>query len=151
MDTKSENSVICSHCNYSNTPSEILNKETRLTQAEYDEIKKHSEIGYRIMNSVSSMREIASYVFCHHERPDGQGYPRGLKDDEIPIQSGIISLADAIDAMLTDRLYRPKLSYEKCYNELKNGKGTQFSDRITEVILERFDEIYAFVSEIYEN
>lgn len=130
-------------------PSHILNKESRLTKEEYEEIKKHSEIGYRILNSVSSMRDISEYVFCHHERPDGLGYPRGLKDKEIPMQSKVIALADAIDAMLTDRLYRSRLSKEACFKELKDNQGTQFDTDITQLVLDNFDDLYKFVERIY--
>lgn len=128
-------------------PTSILNKEGRLTPKEYSEIKKHSEIGYRILNSVSTMRDIAQYVFCHHERPDGLGYPRGLKGDKIPIQSRIIGVADAIDAMLTDRLYRNKLSEEDCIKELRNNKGTQFCSKTIDVVLKNFKEIVAVIEE----
>lgn len=126
-------------------PSRILNKAGKLTSKEYNEIKKHSEIGFRILSSITEMRDIAEYVFCHHERIDGKGYPRGLKGDEIPIQSKIISVADALDAMLTDRLYRLKLSKDECLQELLNNKGTQFSSKIVDAIVPRFDEIYDIV------
>ena len=129
-------------------PTHILNKEGRLTEDEFDEIKKHSEIGYRILNSVSSMREIAELVFCHHERPDGKGYPRGLKNDMIPLESRIIALADALDAMLTDRLYRDKIEKDKCLLELKENQGTQFCFKTTEVVIEHYDEIHDFIVEL---
>lgn len=130
-------------------PSSILNKTGKLTNEEFDEIKKHSEIGYRILNSVSSMRDISEHVFAHHERPDGTGYPRGLKDSEISVQAKIIALADAIDAMLTDRLYRGRLSKEACYKELSKNKGAQFDNYLTDVVLNNFDELVDLLEEQY--
>lgn len=127
-------------------PSHILTKKGKLTDSEFAEIKKHSEIGYRILNSVSSMRDIAQYVFSHHERIDGKGYPRGLKGDEISLQARIISVADALDAMLADRLYRNKLSIEKCKLELVNNKGTQFDEDIVDVVVEHIDEIEKLIN-----
>lgn len=123
-------------------PTGILSKEGKLTDEEYNEIKKHSEIGFRILNSVSSMRNISEFVFCHHERIDGMGYPRGLQDKQIPLESKIISIADAIDAMLNSRTYRLKLSKEECYQELVNNKGTQFCEHIVSKVLDNYDEVY---------
>jgi|GEM_PF-2301079 len=122
-------------------PTHILNKKGTLTKSEYEEIKKHSEIGYRILNSVSSMREIAELVFCHHERMDGKGYPRGLKASDIPIESQIIAVADAMDTMLNDRHYREKLSREACAKELETYKGSQFSSVVVDVVLKHFNEV----------
>ena len=122
-------------------PTHILNKASKLTNDEYVEIKKHSEIGYRILNSVSSMREIAQYVFCHHERIDGKGYPRGLMGKDIPIQSKIIGIADALDAMMTDRLYRGRLSKEECKKELIKYKGTQFDSEGVDAVINNFADI----------
>ena len=127
-------------------PTNILMKTGKLTDDEYGIIKKHSEIGFRILNSVSSLRDIAEIVFCHHERIDGQGYPRGLTGIEIPIESRIIGVADAMDAMLSDRLYRKRLTKEACYQELVKYKGTQFCSMVVDVVLEYYDEIYTLVS-----
>lgn len=128
-------------------PSSILMKEGKLTNSEYDEIKKHSEIGFRILSSVSSLKYIAEIVFCHHERMDGRGYPRGLMGDKIPLESRIISVADAIDAMLTDRLYRLKLSKEACYQELLDNRGSQFCPKVVDVVIKNFDQIYDLILE----
>ncbi len=127
--------------------SDILNKNGRLTESEYNEVKKHSEIGYRILYSVSSMRDIATFVFCHHERMDGLGYPRGLKENEIPLESKIISMADALDAMINYRQYRKKMSKEEIIKEIKENSGTQFSKDVANVVLENIDTIYKFIKE----
>lgn len=128
-------------------PTDILMKTGKLTNDEYEEIKKHSEIGFRILNSAASLKDIAEIVFCHHERMDGRGYPRGLKGKKIPIESRIIGIADALDAMLNDRLYRNKLSKEKCYQELVDNSGTQFCSATIKVVLENYDEIYRIASQ----
>ena len=72
----------------------ILNKPGKLTDEEWKEIKRHPEIGYRILSTVNDMSEMAEYVLAHHERWDGKGYPRGLKGEEIPFASRIIAIAD---------------------------------------------------------
>lgn len=120
----------------------ILTKSGKLTEEEYNEIKKHSEIGYRILNSSSNMREISTYVLHHHERIDGKGYPSGLLGKDIPVHSKIISVADAVDSMVNTRPYRKALTKEKIIFELKTHSGTQFDKNIVEVVLEHFNEIY---------
>jgi len=93
----------------------ILNKPGKLTSDEWEEIKRHPEIGYRILSTVNDMAEISEYVLAHHERWDGLGYPKGLKREEIPLQSRIINIADAYDAMTSARSYCSVLS-EKSRN-----------------------------------
>lgn len=129
-------------------PISILNKKGRLTDEEYAEIKKHPEIGFRILNSVPSMRNIARIVLSHHERIDGKGYPSGLKGDDIPIESRIIGVADAVEAMLNDRTYRKKLTKQQCKDELIKFRGTQFCKDIVDIVLANFDDIYEMATEI---
>jgi len=129
-------------------PTSILNKKGRLTDEEYAEIKKHPEIGFRILNSVPSMRNIARIVLSHHERIDGKGYPSGLKGDDIPIESKIIGVADAVEAMLNDRTYRKKLTKQQCKDELIKFRGTQFCKDIVDIVLANFDDIYEMATEI---
>jgi len=105
----------------------VLNKEGKLSNFEWNEIRKHPEIGYRILNSVNEMSELAEYILAHHERFDGKGYPKGLKGDSIPIQSRIIAIADAYDAMTTERTYRPTFTKQEAFDELLNCSGTQFA------------------------
>jgi putative nucleotidyltransferase with HDIG domain len=101
-------------------PRNILNKVTVLTTEEFAEIKKHSEKGEEILKETEGMKEIADIVRHHHERYDGSGYPDGLKEDEIPLESQIIAIADSFDAMTTNRLYRRKMSYEEAVEDLRN-------------------------------
>ncbi|HYE68229.1 MAG TPA: PAS domain S-box protein [Anaerovoracaceae bacterium] len=115
----------------------ILNKMGKLDQDEWDQIKRHSEIGYRILSSVSEFSEIANYVLEHQERWDGKGYPNGLKGDEISIQARIIAVADSYDAMTSDRAYRRGLSEEEAIGEIKKHSGTQFDPDIVKIFLDK--------------
>lgn len=115
----------------------ILNKLNKLTDEEWAEIKRHSEIGYRILSSVNEMAEMAEYVLTHHERFDGNGYPKGLKGKEIPLQARIIAIADAYDAMTSKRSYRDTLTKEAAVEELKNNAGTQFDPELVKIFIEQ--------------
>lgn len=116
---------------------EILNKEAKLDENEYDEIKKHPEIGYRILSSVNEFSGLSNFVLAHHERWDGKGYPRGLKGEEIPIQSRIIALADSYDAMTNELTYKKALIKDEAIEEIKRCSGTQFDPDIAEVFIEQ--------------
>ncbi|WP_303867587.1 transporter substrate-binding domain-containing protein [Acetobacterium wieringae] len=114
----------------------ILNKPGKLTDAEYEEMKRHPEIGYRILNTVNDMAEIADVVLNHHERWDGKGYPRGLIGDRIPLQSRMIAIADAYDAITSDRSYRNKRTDQQACDELRKNAGSQFDPWLVEVFIE---------------
>ncbi len=101
-------------------PRSILNKITTLTNAEFEEIKKHSEKGEEILKETEGMKEIARFVRHHHERYDGSGYPDRLKGDQIPIESQIIAIADSFDAMTSTRPYRNRMTYEEAVEDLRN-------------------------------
>ncbi len=117
----------------------ILNKTGSLTAEEYAEMKRHPEIGYRILSSVNDLAELAEYVLAHHERWDGTGYPKGLKGEEIPYLSRIITVVDAYDAMTRERAYRRAMPDDYAVQELKTHAGTQFDPAIVKVFLERPD------------
>ena len=110
----------------------ILNKPGPLTSSEWEEIKKHPEVGFRIAQNISELSPVAEYILCHHERWDGMGYPRGLKGEEIPLLSRILSVADAFDAMTNDRAYRKKIEIKEALAEIKRNSGTQFDPEIVE-------------------
>lgn len=114
----------------------ILNKPGKLTDEEYLEIKRHPEIGFNILSTVSDMKEMAEYVLAHHERWDGNGYPRGLKGEAIPLQARIITIADAYDAMIGERSYRQALSPDEAAMELLAHAGTQFDPELTELFIQ---------------
>lgn len=113
----------------------ILKKAGRLTNEEYEEIKKHPQRGALILSAVSMFKEIVPVVLYHHERYDGKGYPKGLSGNEIPLLARILCVADALDAMTTDRIYKKRRSLNDTIKELKTGSGTQFDPEIVEVVI----------------
>ena len=125
-------------------PDSILLKNTKLTNDEYASIKEHTTNGYNILSAVSVFRDIAVIVIQHHEHMDGKGYPAGLKGAEISMEARIIGVADAFDAMMSDRLYRKSLNVSTAINELVNCKNTQFDPDVVDAflkILEDYDRI----------
>ena len=113
----------------------ILNKQGKLTDEEYEEIKKHPEIGYTMLKKIKFLSHIANDVLHHQERYDGKGYPSGLSGENIPIASRIIAVIDTFDAMTTDRPYRKALPTEAALEELKKNSGTQFDPKVVEAFL----------------
>ncbi len=109
---------------------DLLYKKANLTEDEFEDIKKHSEIGYRILSSVNDFADIANFILHHHERWDGTGYPMGISGEEIPLESRIIAIVDAYDAMINDRHYKNKMSVEEAKEELKRNAGSQFDPRL---------------------
>jgi putative nucleotidyltransferase with HDIG domain len=114
----------------------ILNKPEALTDEESEEMKKHPEIGYRILLSVPEFSEVAESILAHHERWDGKGYPQGLKGEEIPLQARIITVADTFEAMTSDRSYRKAVSHDEAITELQGIAGTQLDPKITAAFIE---------------
>jgi len=113
----------------------ILNKEGKLSEDEFIEIKRHPEIGYRLLSSVPDMGEFAETVLAHHERLDGKGYPKGLSNGEIPLHSRIISIVDSYDAMTAQRTYRSPFTEAEAIAELVRCGGTQFDSELVEVFV----------------
>jgi len=109
---------------------DILFKTERLSKQEYDEIKKHPTKGAQILSVISMFKGIVPIVRWHHERIDGTGYPDGLKGEQIPFLARIVSVADAFDAMMSDRHYRSKLDLDSAIQQLQEGAGTQFDPLI---------------------
>ncbi|TGE32191.1 HD domain-containing protein [Desulfosporosinus sp. Sb-LF] len=115
----------------------ILNKPGKLIEREWDEIKRHPEIGYRILGLSYEMLELADCILAHHERWDGAGYPKGLKGEAIPRVARIIALADSYDAMTSERSYRNALSEEEACLEIRRNAGTQFDPYLARVFVEQ--------------
>ena len=113
----------------------ILCKDDKLTEEEFAVIRRHPEIGEKILSCIDMFHNLGEIVRAHHERMDGGGYPDGLSGEQIPLEARMISIADAFDAMMSDRHYRKRLSLEKAKEELALGKGTQFDGRLVEVFL----------------
>ena len=108
----------------------ILKKPAPLTSKEWIEIEHHSEIGCRIVKEFPDLRAVANYILFHHERWDGRGYPSGLKADNIPLPSRILSVVDAYDAMTSDRVYRKSMGMEEAIAELTKNAGMQFDPQV---------------------
>jgi diguanylate cyclase (GGDEF)-like protein/PAS domain S-box-containing protein len=113
-----------------------LNKHGLLTEAEWSEMKRHPEIGYQILRAVNEFAPIAEYILYHHERIDGRGYPKSLKDSEIPLQSKIICIADAYDAMISTRSYKKKMSRKAAIEEIRKHSGTQFDPDVAHLFID---------------
>jgi diguanylate cyclase (GGDEF)-like protein/putative nucleotidyltransferase with HDIG domain len=119
-------------------PDAVLKKPGKLDDDEYDQMKKHPEVGALIVDG-ADLKDVASWVIAHHERPDGRGYPFGLEGDAIPLEARILAVADAYEAMTVDRVYRGALPVEQARAELKRCAGTQFDPRVVEVFLTALD------------
>ena len=121
-------------------PDAIINKPAKLLEEEFEYIKNHPVMGARILENIKEMPSLASGARSHHERFDGQGYPNGLKGEDIPETSRIIAVADSYDAMTSHRSYRDPLPQNLVRKEIVNGRGTQFDPRFADIMLEMIDE-----------
>jgi len=118
----------------------ILLKKGTLTREEWEEMKLHPKIGYRIAKASEDLKHLANLILYHHERWDGKGYPYGLKGEEIPMECRILAIVDAFDAMTSDRPYRKALSAEDALAEIKRCAGTQFDPYLAEIFIEIFSQ-----------
>lgn len=116
-------------------PKEILNKKSELTENEYDITKNHPVWGHKVLKNSKQLSSIANFVLYHHEKWDSSGYPVGLKEDEIPLISQILSIADTWDAMTSKRSYRDPLSYNEAIAEIIKNSGKQFNPNLVAVFL----------------
>ena len=121
-------------------PDTVLNKPGKLTPDEYELIKKHSQMGAAILKNIESDPKFELCAMHHHERYDGTGYPSGIKGDAIPEEARIIAVADAYDAMSSDRSYRTHLTQEMIKDEIRFGTGSQFDPRFAEIMLDIVEE-----------
>ncbi|MCG8481858.1 MAG: HD-GYP domain-containing protein [Clostridia bacterium] len=117
-------------------PESILNKKGKLSPYEWAQIQLHPEIGYNILNKSKGLKKIALMVLHHHERWDGKGYPSGLRADRIPFGSRIIAVADAVDAMVSERPYRKAMTWKECQIEVSLNKYIQFDPYVVKIIEE---------------
>lgn len=116
-------------------PVDLLNKRTPLSVEEFNVIKKHSQYGYDMLMEAKYLKNIAKIVLHHHERWDGNGYPLGLGGDDIPIESQILMVADAWDAMTSDRIYKKARTFEVAKEEMINLKEKQFAPKVVDALL----------------
>ena len=131
-------------------PDNILNKPNRLTDEEYAIMKTHVTHGAEILKDFTLIEHVVDGARYHHERYDGRGYPDGLKGEEIPLYGRIIGVADAFDAMTANRVYRKQMDFGYVFNEMKNGKGTQFDPQIVDILLRLIDEGKIDLNALYQ-
>ncbi len=120
---------------------QVLRKPGKLTAGEYEHIKTHTEIGYKILSDIKQLDEVLPVVLHHHERWDGKGYPQGLAGEAIPFLARIIAVADSFDAMSSDRPYRSGMTDEQLDAILRDGAGTQWDPRVVDMFFRVRDEI----------
>lgn len=121
-------------------PDAVINKPGKLTDEEFEKIKTHPGRGAKILENIEEMPQLAIGARWHHERFDGTGYPDGLSGDDIPEEARIIAVADAYDAMTSNRSYRGVIPQDVVKEELQKGSGTQFDPRFASIMLEIIDE-----------
>ncbi len=119
-------------------PAEILSKPGKLTQDEFQLVKKHPQTGFEILNSIEFPWPIARIVLEHHERMDGSGYPQGLSGEKIILEARILAVADVVEAMFSHRPYRPAFSLEKALQEIEENKGRLYDEEVSRACLEIF-------------
>ncbi|MBQ4381711.1 MAG: HD-GYP domain-containing protein, partial [Oscillospiraceae bacterium] len=121
-------------------PQEVLNKNGKLTDEEFEIIKSHTTKGYEALKEITIMPELAIGAQAHHERPDGRGYPNHLKGDEIPRVAQIIAVADCFDAMYSNRPYRNRMNFDKVVSIIKAASGTQLAPDVVDAFLRLVDK-----------
>jgi energy-coupling factor transport system substrate-specific component len=130
-------------------PDSVLNKVGRLTDEEYAKMKSHVIGGAEILKDFTLVDHVVDGARYHHERYDGRGYPDGLKGEEIPLFGRIIGVADAFDAMTSNRVYRNHMDTDYVMNEMKRGRGTQFDPDVLDAFLRLVDKGVIDLDKIY--
>lgn len=130
-------------------PDAILNKPGELTPHEWELMKKHPEMGAKILRDIPFLEPVVPFILFHHERFDGTGYPRGLKGEEIPIEGRLLAVIDTFDAILSDRPYRPGRDTQTALDELTFNRGTQFDPIIVDIFMEAFSNGFINSNVIY--
>lgn len=125
----------------------ILQKPSDLTEKEYDKIKEHPEIAYRLLKNLTPYKDGAKYVLYHHERLDGKGYPKNISGNEIPLGAKILAVADSYDAMTTNRPYKNGLSQQEAVAELKRFSGSQFDPKVVNTFIDVLKSDYDYQEE----
>jgi HD-GYP domain-containing protein (c-di-GMP phosphodiesterase class II) len=121
-------------------PAEILSKPTKLSDLEFSMIKEHARKGYEMLKDVESPWSLAEIVYQHHERMDGSGYPRNLKEGEILMEARILSVADVVEAMASHRPYRAGLGINAALDEIEQNKGILYDPVVADACLKLFRE-----------
>ncbi len=119
-------------------PAALLSKSSKLTSVEFSLIKEHAEKGYEMLKDVESSWPLAEIVYQHHERLNGSGYPRKLKEEEILLEARILAVADVVEAMASHRPYRPALGIEAALEEIEKNRGVLYDRSVVEACLTLF-------------
>ncbi len=138
-------------CGKISIPVTILQKKGKLTEEEYEVIKSHTTYGNQMLRDFSSIDGINTGALYHHERYDGKGYPSGIAGEEIPLIARIIGVADSLDAMNSNRCYRPRLTKEIIIKELLDNKGKQFDATVVDYVIELINEGKIIIGEEQSN
>jgi PAS domain S-box-containing protein len=129
-------------------PDSVLLKPGTLNEREWEIMRRHPEYGYDLIKQIDYLRPVLDIPYCHHEKWDGSGYPRGLKGEDIPIEARIFAIVDVWDALTTDRPYRKAWSYEQSYEHIKEQAGKHFDPRVVKAFLEMLDSQHLDTAEI---
>lgn len=129
-------------------PDAVLLKKGPLSAEEEKIMHNHPEIGYRIIGHIGYLAKAAEIIHTHHEHFDGNGYPRGLKGDDIPLGARVFSVADALDALTVERPYRKALLFERAVAEIKKESGSVFDPSVVQVLGAALDELRGFVGKL---
>lgn len=121
-------------------PAEVLNKPSELTELEMKLVRKHPWAAYKILKQIPFPWPVAEIVLQHHERLDGSGYPKGLRDGEIVLEARILAVADVVEAMLSHRPYRPATPLEDVLREIEGKKGTLYDPEVVDACIRLFRE-----------
>jgi HD-GYP domain-containing protein (c-di-GMP phosphodiesterase class II) len=117
-------------------PDSILKKPGKLTDEEWSQMRKHPQLAYEMLSSIEYLRPSLDIPYCHHERWDGRGYPRGIQGEEIPFIARIFMIVDVWDAMTSDRIYRKALSEDEAYQYICETRGSHFDPQVADSFLE---------------
>ncbi len=126
-------------------PDAILNKPGKLTDEEFDTIKRHPAEGYEVLSHIEQLHDALPGIRHHHEKMDGTGYPDRIEGDEIPLIARVIAVADVYDALTSTRSYRPKMSEDKALGIMRDGEGNHFDPRVLKVFLDKHDEMVQLI------
>ena len=118
----------------------VITKPGKLTDDEFAQIKTHPEKGAKILRAIEELPKLVTGARWHHERYDGRGYPDGLTETDIPEEARIIAVADAYDAMTSNRSYRRGMDQSKVREQIEKGKGTQFDPKFADIMIQMIDE-----------
>ena len=143
--------ALCHDLGKSKIPNYILEKETKLTDSEFIEIKKHPYFGVTLLEENSNFKDIVPIIKYHHEKYDGTGYPNNLVGENIPYLARITAIADCFDAMISKRTYKDSMSVENIIEEFNNCKGTQFDPTLTDAFLDILKNNFDSIKKIQEN